>query len=681
MSFGTFTKAHGKIRLAAVVAALISGMPTGSQASLAISKGATANVTCTAGVCKASADPAVLNATDLANMLATGDVSVVPGFIAKDIEVSASFSWVSAHRLTLDAYRAITVGKTVSVAGTGALTLTIDDGGSGGALTFVDQGRVEFWDLASDLEIQGNTYVLVKNVKTLAKLIRKNHTGYFALAKNYDASKDGTYVKSPIAKFYGGGVEGLGNAISNLSITSTAADLGLFANVGSAATIRNLRLVDVDLQSPYDFGMYVGPLVGFNAGTVDDCYASGYFSSPNGIYFGGGLVGHNSGLVERSASDVEIVGAGWLSDLVGENTGTILQSFATGTVTNLYLGGVLVAINKNGTIEQSYATGDISNGSTIGGLVGLNNMGTVSDSYATGNVSGTDNPGGGLVGQNDGTITHSYATATVYKLGEDPFSPAMGGGLVGWNRLGEIDQSFATGPVSSNFYAGGLVGANGGDQNNKDTASIHQSFATGPVTALEFYTFIGGLAGSNVGVTIADSYATGSVTGLDNADAGGFVGWNSNSPAKNHDAAIRNCYASGQTSAGSQASVGGVIGLDSAPGTTTDCYWDLETTGISNTAEGAGNIANDPGLTGLTTLQFQSGLPPGFDPAIWAQDPGVNNGYPYLIAVPPPGHAPRGIGMRFSNSFRTSSELHRKFLDAAAQLRKANPQHATRRNP
>ena len=29
-------------------------------------------------------------------------------------------------------------------------------------------------------------------------------------------------------------------------------------------------------------------------------------------------------------------------------------------------------------------------------------------------------------------------------------------------------------------------------------------------------------------------------------------------------------------------------------------------------------------------------LPAGFDPAIWGQNASINNGYPYLLANPPP---------------------------------------------
>ena len=35
-------------------------------------------------------------------------------------------------------------------------------------------------------------------------------------------------------------------------------------------------------------------------------------------------------------------------------------------------------------------------------------------------------------------------------------------------------------------------------------------------------------------------------------------------------------------------------------------------------------------------LPVVDGLPAGFDPAIWAQSKSINNGFPYLIANPPP---------------------------------------------
>ena len=45
-----------------------------------------------------------------------------------------------------------------------------------------------------------------------------------------------------------------------------------------------------------------------------------------------------------------------------------------------------------------------------------------------------------------------------------------------------------------------------------------------------------------------------------------------------------------------------------------------------------GNISH---VTGVTTKQLQKKLPAGFDKKIWAENPTINNGFPYLIANPP----------------------------------------------
>jgi hypothetical protein len=48
---------------------------------------------------------------------------------------------------------------------------------------------------------------------------------------------------------------------------------------------------------------------------------------------------------------------------------------------------------------------------------------------------------------------------------------------------------------------------------------------------------------------------------------------------------------------------------------------------------GVGNTSGVSGITGLTTTQFQSGLPSGFDSSIWAESASINEGLPYLIAL------------------------------------------------
>jgi hypothetical protein len=88
-------------------------------------------------------------------------------------------------------------------------------------------------------------------------------------------------------------------------------------------------------------------------------------------------------------------------------------------------------------ILQSYATGGVSavtnpfSGETIhqvraGGLVGANS-GTISQSYATGAVSGTSLDAGGLVAENSGTITQSFASGNVSGVSDGSATPQLGG--------------------------------------------------------------------------------------------------------------------------------------------------------------------------------------------------------------------------------------------------------------
>lgn len=165
-----------------------------AEAAVVISKKPTQNMTCSGGVCSPTAADAILNVDDLAGMLAGSDIKVVSDSNAVDIDIAAAFGWASANRLTLDSYRSITFKRAVTVAGPGGLALTVNDGGSGGDYAFVRTGRVEFWDLTSSLVIGGNAYRLENKISRLARDIKHNPAGFYALAKSHNASKDGTYA-------------------------------------------------------------------------------------------------------------------------------------------------------------------------------------------------------------------------------------------------------------------------------------------------------------------------------------------------------------------------------------------------------------------------------------------------------------------------------------------------------
>ena len=157
------------------------------------------------------------------------------------------------------------------------------------------------------------------------------------------------------------------------------------------------------------------------------------------------------------------------------NVGLFSQISDSAKIRNVGLNEIIVTGGRNsgglvgqnsGTIIASYATGSVTGGRNSGGLVGSNWRGIIIASYATGSVttSGPSGGAGGLVGQNwGGTIIASYATGSVKSSG----SSARAGGLVGdnWTGTSIIIASYATGSVKSSgssARAGGLVGQNSG---------------------------------------------------------------------------------------------------------------------------------------------------------------------------------------------------------------------------
>lgn len=226
---------------------------------------------------------------------------------------------------------------------------------------------------------------------------------------------------------------------------------------------------------------------------------------------------------------------------------------------------------------------------------------------------------GGLAGINDSVIANCSVSGAV---GTTVIQAAVGGlaGIVGSQGAIHGTIMFSSAMVrvtgATQAVAGGLVG--------DSTGSMSQSYAAGGVSADSAY--IGGVAGSSAD-TIEDSYSTARVEGAGSA-AGGAVGLNYGT--------ILQTYSTGKVrSSGGVA--GGLIGYDYAPqGSIGSSYWDRTTSRITRRSQGAGQPPDDAGIKGKTTTQLQSGLPGGFDPAVWTENPDINGGLPYLIANPPP---------------------------------------------
>jgi hypothetical protein len=168
-----------------------------------------------------------------------------------------------------------------------------------------------------------------------------------------------------------------------------------------------------------------GGLVGFSFGTIRDSHFVGSVSSLGP--FVGGLVGDNSGPITSSYAEATVAGQSWsVGGLVGEaeSRSRIVWCHAKGSVTGQESVGGLAGRNS-GSIEASYAEMDVvSYGRRAGGLVGAGDSGGLCDCYSTGSVEGEDDVGG-LVGYDNAKISTSYSIATVLGYGWQT------GGLVG----------------------------------------------------------------------------------------------------------------------------------------------------------------------------------------------------------------------------------------------------------
>jgi len=193
--------------------------------------------------------------------------------------------------------------------------------------------------------------------------------------------------------------------------------------------------------------------------------------------------------------DVAVTGHDSVGGLVGENSGTVSNSYSTGSVSgNVDVGG-LVGWN-HGTVDKCYSISSVTGNEDVGGLVGLN-AGSLSNSSSTASASGSDHQVGGLIGGNSGTV----------------------------------DNSYSTGGVTGNWSVGGLVGANGGTVNNSfwDTETSGQSTSDGGTgkntMEMQDITTFSGAGWDIVAVASADDRDTGYIWNIVNGVTYPFLNW------------------------------------------------------------------------------------------------------------------------------------------------------------
>jgi len=251
-----------------------------------------------------------------------------------DINVNAPISWSSGNTLALNANHAININGPITIAGAGGLNLSaaFDPLLTSVPMLFFSLGNsVQFTgtpNIGRSLTINGQPYTLLYSMIDVQNINASNASlsGNFALAKSLDTSTltnwmpIGTNSAGQVLNGTGftGAFEGLGNTIANLKISPAPGNLvGLFGI--SDGTIRNVGLLNETVTAAANVtpsGIFVGGLVGMNAGTIAQSFTKGIVNGGSDSFFVGGLVGWNSGSVFQSYATSSVSGTGSVGGLI-----------------------------------------------------------------------------------------------------------------------------------------------------------------------------------------------------------------------------------------------------------------------------------------------------------------------------------------------------------------------------
>ena len=309
----------------------------------------------------------------------------------------------------------------------------------------------------------------------LASEVNKGQTyenSYFVLTADIDL---GNQNWTPIAnsfsdallggsnyRIFAGNFDGNGYTISKVSIGSETTPFesdvfGLFGATEGKISNLNLDTVSIHGVAKITSGYVIGPaggLVGYSAGSIENCHVTGLTMDMNaqnggiaGAYWIGGLVGALDGtqLINEcsvSGSITEKAGKGSIGGLIGELGKAAKITYSRSNVTvnvkadsrgGADVGGFIGKGNgktdAETVIRNCYATGNVTGGAYTGGfaggLWGLN----IKNCYASGNVSQAAATMASFVGTDAsdsayyGSITNCFTTGSV--TGSSPFQYAF----------------------------------------------------------------------------------------------------------------------------------------------------------------------------------------------------------------------------------------------------------------
>lgn len=370
----------------------------------------------------------------------------------------------------------------------------------GEVVSFVtNSDETEPWDGSVASSFGGGTGsfidpYLIKNGSQLA-LVRSYSSAYFKLVKNVDLNDK---AWNPITSF-SGNFDGNGKTISNLRINRSQDEIGLFGHIRSGQ-VSNLTINRINIDGISN--SYVGGLVGYCKGDIENCHIILNNSLIKGNEYVGGIMGYggygcniNNCTVKANTSEYIIQGNSYVGGLAGMFEGddyansheTVLCTSSHSSVNILggkYIGGCFGYMGDCSTIRNSSFFGNISGNSYAGGIAGTLKMdisyyaANVTSCKVVGNIQVASNYGGGLIGANLGyhKITSCYASGEA----SSQSSSAYLGGIVGYiapyygDGKTYIYNSYSTVTFSgTNISKGGIVG---GYNKNKARVYLYDCF-------------------------------------------------------------------------------------------------------------------------------------------------------------------------------------------------------------
>ncbi|MBR2433365.1 MAG: hypothetical protein IKB21_02015, partial [Clostridia bacterium] len=245
-----------------------------------------------------------------------------------------------------------------------------------------------------------------------------------------------------VGRAFEGIFDGNDQLITISSLASANADYASLFGY-NAGTIKKVKITGAITG-----GNYVGAVAGYNTGTITDITSSVDVTA-TGSYIGG-IVGVNGGKVSAAITTTDVTVKGE-NDTFGLSVGGIVGiNLSAGKVYNLVNQGAVTGTNyqwvgglvgqNHGTIENSFNVGTASGAYYVGGIAGQNGGGTIMNVYNAGDVSSSNTYVGGVTGYNNGgVLKYTYYLKGTAKDAELFQHLGVGQGEVGMPTVNDVE--------------------------------------------------------------------------------------------------------------------------------------------------------------------------------------------------------------------------------------------------